>query len=78
MGRPACTRAEDEALLRMLTMRRKHPAPAIGRRFGMRDVAVRVATDRVRRADEEVEGRDLSGEYRFLNNSQAQKARHHG
>lgn len=74
MGIPIrSTRADDKAVLRMLALRRTMAASQIGAMMGMTDAAVRVATDRVRRADEAEEGRDLKAEYGFLGNAAAQR-----
>lgn len=60
------TRSDDEAVLAMLRLRRTTPTPIIGAKFRMTSAAVRVATDRVLKADCEHEGRDLRCEYGFL------------
>ena len=76
MGRPQMTRAEDEAVLEMLALRRKMTSVQVAFLFGQSDTSIRVATNRVMKADSEIEARDLSQEYAFLTNSQAQKVRH--
>ena len=68
------TRADDEALLEMLAMRRRTPSAAVGAFFGTTGVAVRVATDRVVKADSAEEGRDVRAEYGFLSQEKAQRA----
>lgn len=68
------TRADDEALLEMLAMRRRTPSAAVGAFFGTTGVAVRVATDRVVKADSAEECRDMRAEYGFLSQEKAQRA----
>ena len=74
MIRIRSTRAEDEALLEMLAMRRRTPSAAVGAFFGTTGVAVRVATDRVVKDDSAEEGRDVRAEYGFLSQEKAQRA----
>lgn len=76
MGRPRCTRAEDETLLSMLQMRRRVSSRNIAVMFGQTDTYVRIATNRVMQHDSLAEGRDLTDEYGFLTNSQANMVRH--
>ena len=63
------TRADDDAILLMLRLRRRQSSSVIARRFNTTDAAIRVATDRVVRADSAEEGRDVKPEYGFLSRS---------
>lgn len=67
----AAGRAQDDAVLEMLHMRRRTTTPAIAAYFGTTDATIRVMTDRVMKDDMAEEGRDLRAEYGFLTTSQA-------
>lgn len=78
MIRMRSTRADDEALLEMLAMRRRTPSAAVGAFFGTTGVAVRVATDRVVKDDSAEEGRDVRAVYGFLSRDNEQRAVYSG
>lgn len=69
----AAGRAQDDAVLEMLHMRRRTPTPAIGAYFGTTASAIRVATDRVMKDDMAEDGRNLRAEYGFLTKAQAMR-----
>jgi len=75
MGLFQYPRADDEAILRLLKLRRSKNTSQIGAMFGMTSAKVRVITDRVVRHDSDEEGRNTRAEYRFLNASEAQAVR---